>query len=415
MEDYIAYQNIEGVEYLIPGDSLINMQIQYDDLYQTARSLDSISGSIASINLISQEDLIYGAMPQNEYELVIDKMSLNNNLNSREQNAKMCGITKIEEFLNRKTKVSGRDELPEFKIVGISDTQSPSIYVQDKSLINMISLSENTNQEYGIMANGEDQNGEGILIVDYNLLLDKIELKKGRLPENDYEVIVNDTHSYEMPLNKTIKQTVNGTTLRVVGYYDSKYEMDYYLVNSNTVLYKTIKEKDGFMIASKNLDNTLNKFKEFGLNVKNGYQSSKDKYLEEKKDTIKNNLTVSGIILGISLIEIFLMIRSSFLSRIREIGILRAIGVKKKDIYKMFMGEIIAITTTASIPGIVLMSYILKVISTIKYFERLFIINIETVLLSVIFIYLFNLLVGLLPVFKVVRKTPAEILSRHDI
>ena len=39
---------------------------------------------------------------------------------------------------------------------------------------------------------------------------------------------------------------------------------------------------------------------------------------------------------GISLIEIFLMLRSSFLSRIKEIGVLRAIGVKKSDMrYKM--------------------------------------------------------------------------------
>ena len=39
------------------------------------------------------------------------------------------------------------------------------------------------------------------------------------------------------------------------------------------------------------------------------------------------------------------MIRSSFLSRIKEIGIYRAIGVKRVDIYKMFYGEIFAITT----------------------------------------------------------------------
>ena len=51
------------------------------------------------------------------------------------------------------------------------------------------------------------------------------------------------------------------------------------------------------------------------------------------------------IIMAISLIEILLMTRSSFLSRIKEIGIYRAIGVKKTDIYKMFLGEIIAITT----------------------------------------------------------------------
>lgn len=94
VDDYIRYQNIEGVEYLLPGDSIVSLQVKYDDFYQSSRLSDIISGSIASTRLISQEDLIYGSMPQNEYELVIDKMVLNNTINSMEQRAKMCGITR---------------------------------------------------------------------------------------------------------------------------------------------------------------------------------------------------------------------------------------------------------------------------------------------------------------------------------
>ena len=109
------------------------------------------------------------------------------------------------------------------------------------------------------------------------------------------------------------------------------------------------------------------------------------------------------------------MVRSSFLSRIKEIGIYRAIGVKRQDIYKMFLGEIIAITTIASMPGLVFMAYIIKVLSGIKYIAGFFLINPLVVLLAAVFIYLFNILVGLLPVFHVVRKTPSEILSRHDL
>ena len=133
------------------------------------------------------------------------------------------------------------------------------------------------------------------------------------------------------------------------------------------------------------------------------------------KETRKNTFLVSGIILAISLIEVFLMIRSSFLSRIKEVGIYRAIGVKKIDIYKMFFGEIFAITTIASVPGIILMSYILKVLTSISYIKDSFIINPFIILVTIIFIYIFNLIIGLLPVYKTIRKTPANILSRHDL
>ena len=119
--------------------------------------------------------------------------------------------------------------------------------------------------------------------------------------------------------------------------------------------------------------------------------------------------------LAISLIEIFLMIRASFLSRIKEIGIYRAIGIKKLDIYKMFAGEIIAITTIASVPGLLLMSYILKILSNVKELKSYFLITNDLILIAIIFVYLFNLLIGLLPIFTTIKNPPAKILSRYDL
>ncbi len=109
------------------------------------------------------------------------------------------------------------------------------------------------------------------------------------------------------------------------------------------------------------------------------------------------------------------MIRSSFLSRIREVGIFRAIGMKKRDIYKMFTGEIIAITTIASVLGVALMSYILYQLSFVEYILDKYMVNTKTVLITIVFVYVFNLVVGLLPVKITLRKTPAQILSRSDI
>ena len=35
--------------------------------------------------------------------------------------------------------------------------------------------------------------------------------------------------------------------------------------------------------------------------------------------------------------------------------------------------------------------------------------------MAILIIYGFNIIVGLLPLFKILRKTPAEIFARHDI
>ena len=81
----------------------------------------------------------------------------------------------------------------------------------------------------------------------------------------------------------------------------------------------------------------------------------------------------------------------------------------------MFLGEILSITTVASMPGIALMTYILSQVTKIPYVNRMFIVNFNTIGIAVLIVYAFNIIVGLLPLFRVIRNTPAKILARHDV
>ncbi len=109
------------------------------------------------------------------------------------------------------------------------------------------------------------------------------------------------------------------------------------------------------------------------------------------------------------------MIRSSFLSRVKEVGVLRAIGVKKSDVYKMFLGEIIAITTLGSLVGYIFMIYVIDQLRSISYFASDYLLNLPVLIIGIILIYGFNIIVGLLPVYHTIKKTPAQILSRNDV
>ena len=304
--------------------------------------------------------------------------------------------------------------MKDFTIVGFTNTNTSSIYANKNVFINILNNMTQSDMGMGIYFDTNQESEENVK--DYNLYLDVIKVTKGRLPENDYETIVNKSNQEEMKLNKPIKTEVNGKQLKVVGYYESKTNRQDYLVNSNTVKYNVISKNNGFMVYSKDKYTVMNELQNnYQLNVIDRYEKDKETYLNSKKDEIKSTVIFAGVILVISLIEIYLMIRSSFLSRIKEIGVLRAIGVKKKDIYRMFIGEIIAITTVASLPGIALMAYILSQVSKIPYVDRMFIINFQTVGISILLVYLFNIIVGLLPLYKILRKTPARILARHDV
>lgn len=411
VDDYLKYEKLEDIDYMIPGDSKVSFKIKMDQYYQLSTYQFELSGSMVDIGKIGEQAIIKGRMPNNEYEIVIDKKVVDNMLNSPFTSIKAMGIKTSDELLNKVITIDG---MKDFTIVGIVDELTESIYVSQSVFINI--LNHMSTSSFGMGVYAPDQDTSETEVKDYNLYLDDITITKGRLPENDYEVIVNKVNQEEMKLNKPIKSEINGKQLTVVGYYDSATNRQDYLVSNNTVKYNVITKNNGFTIYPKDKDKILDTLKnEERLNIIDKYEKDKQDYIDKKHDEIKSAVIFASIILIISLVEIYLMIRSSFLSRIKEIGILRAIGVKKGDIYRMFVGEIISITTIASMPGIILMTYILKQITKINLLSRMFAVNCTTILISIIIVYGFNILVGLLPLFKVIRKTPAKILSRHDV
>ena len=407
VNDYLEYEKIKDIEYIIPGDSMVKMNVNSQNYYQTEEVGLYINGSLASINMITKNDLVYGRIPENEKEIVIDKMVYKNN-----QELKMIGLYNLEKMLNTKVYLGNR--LLEYTIVGITDMESPSIYVDNKELLNIIDNSSNLDNDM-FLYDREETNNNG-LVYDYELYKNKININKGREPKNDYEVIVNDSLKDSFKLDKYIDDVkVNGNKLKVVGYYTSVDNINSYFVNSNTNKYELIENSKNIIIYSKDKEKTINSFKELNKKVIDVYEVDKNNYMRNNKDSMKSSIIVASIMLGISLIEIILMTRSSFLSRIKEVGIYRAIGVKKSDIYKMFIGESFAITTLASVPGILFMSYSLHVLSDISFVSRNYVMNIYVVILCMIILYGFNIIVSLIPVFNTMRKTPAHILARHDV
>lgn len=407
VDDYLKYENLDSVDYIIPGNSSVNSSVNYNDYYQSINIKDILSGSLSDINLIKDSDIVYGTMPKEMNEVVVDKRSILSMFDETGY-ANMIGVKNVSDMIGREIKI---DTMDAFVIVGIVDLGSPSIYMNRGNFINVLSNTKNNDTNMYI---SEEEIGNQ-KVYDYNLEVNDIELKKGNYPINDYEVIVNIKNSDTMPLNKYIDTKVNDKKLLVVGYYFSKDNMDAFLVNNNTVKYDLISKSKDLVLVSKDKDKTINEFRDMGLNIEDSYSVSRKKYIESNKERVNTTLLVSGVILIISLVEVFLMIRASFLSRVKSVGIYRAIGVKKSDIYRMFYGEIIAITTIASVPGIILASYILKVLSNIKFLSKYFLVNFRIVLLSIIFVYIFNLIIGLIPVFNTIRRRPASILSRHDL
>lgn len=412
VDTYLGYESEEMFDYIMPGSSLVSMSMAYDDYLQTSGSSAAITGSLSSIEKLGVNDLAYGRLPENANEIVVDRMALKKVID--DQGSVMAGFGNVRDFLDQTVSVPN---MPDMTIVGISDLQSPCIYTDSSLFMNIIANSQSADEISGgeAASGGSSEGAEQADVIDYSLKSSSVTLEEGEWPESDYEVLVNEKNKEDMKIGSEISTKVNGRNLRVSGYYSDARDSDFMLVNANTVKYNVVSTTSNITISPADKDQALKWFEENGINAVDDYAESEQDYRDEMWSSIFSTLVMSGVILAISFIEIFLIIRASFLSRVKEVGVYRAIGVKKSDIYKMFTGEILAITTMASLPGYLFMAYILYRLSGISYFSQMFVVNPMVLIVSIVLIYGFNLLFGLLPVFRTIRKTPAEILSRADI
>ena len=428
VSDYLSIESDPHVEYALPGTGKINMRMKYDEYWQTSWNGVMMNGSLSAYEYLAEDDIKYGRLPESRYEVAVDALLIKR---VQEENPDMihAGYRDPEELLGRHLTLK---ELPEFTIVGITDKESPCIYASKTLFINM--LANNNTDDYFEGEEGYDTeegafetyNEDGSItaaapdaskLIDYALYKDTMQLTEdSHWPENDYEVLVDSDYAKSMKLGSEIKTKVNGQKLTVAGYYTSDEVQGKFFVNNNTIKYRLIGELENMTVkAVGDKEATVEALKEYGVKARDLYKYQRNKYRKSQLSTVRAFLLVGGIIIIISLIEVFLMMRASFLSRIKEVGTLRAIGVKKSDIYRMFTGEIIAITTMASLPGWLLMNYIISKLQNVSYLANMFVCTPQTVLISLVLIFAFNLLFGLMPVCHTLIKRPAAILARTDV
>ena len=409
-------EGLESVSYVIPGDSKKSITLPMDDYLQTGYATADLNVSIAQTSVLTPEQLVYGSMPADPHDVVLDKMIIDDFL--RDGTGKAIGLDTMEEFIGRKLRVPNLDD---YKIVGISDVQSPSLFVDESQVMYILTNAANQVDDYEMSGEEEEQDLiQSGRVKDLDLAKSKITIKKGgKEPDGLYETLVDDSHEEDedYKIGKKVSTKLGGHKLKIVGYYksDSANEETLY-VGADTIRADYIYKQKAFSVYAPNVNQVKSLLDTQALPSKVNDTKERQAYIHERKDQLTSALVVAGIILLISLIEMYLMLRSSFLSRIKEVGTLRAIGLKKKDIYRMFAGEILVITLITAIPGIIIMYYVLYNLVKITYFlEGMYMINPMIALISLAIVVVFNLLAGLIPVFVTMRKTPAQILARTDI
>ena len=121
------------------------------------------------------------------------------------------------------------------------------------------------------------------------------------------------------------------------------------------------------------------------------------------------------VILALMCLCVFFIMRSSFMSRVREVGILRAIGVTKKNLTFRFAVETGLLITLTLVLGYLLSAWFIGSLSGAALFSSLFYFPLWMAAVLFAVICAAAMFFGVLPALVLLRRTPSEILSKYDI
>ncbi|HPX71777.1 MAG TPA: ABC transporter ATP-binding protein/permease [Acholeplasmataceae bacterium] len=374
--------------------------------------------SVASVRFvpadqIKADELLYGKLPQNDNEIVITKSIAETLTENREG----MGIYDIKALIGKQVNAYGNKK---FTISGISKRISSLVFssrvvanaitastVFEQSTYNYISPLEfqEYTLTYGVMPTVFNENVIEVLVIQEYL----------RIENPDTYVFTPETYNVEF--NLPGQKTSAPLTVKIVGAVKVKSFSKYQfmaplelMANFNDAFQNKGAAKELFTTDKALIERLSNKYV-----VKNLRDVQIKQQLDEKMINLASILTFSSVIFLLSALGYFFINKSEMLRHIYQINVYRSLGVKRIEIVKIFIVDIIVLTTLTSLIGYLISVGIFiriaaSTIGTIAMIKP----HYPTLLLGVVLVYVINILAGIIPVLTLLRKSPAEIMRTYD-
>lgn len=405
--------------FTLPNFSQINIQ-KYE-----------LSGfSLLTTDLIKEEDLIYGRMPKNATEIVVEKWVLENAI----ENSTVSNFMDVASFINKEITMKDKDYT--FTIVGVSSTNQISMYLNKWALFDIYPSSL---KKEGLSVCSYSEL-EKYLGTNLNINLEKNEAIKNIktvFPYQTEDLVLNDDKDltikvienidfgncpYDFALSDEIYEellisvlSTNYEELKV--FCESEKEInqvkDY--VSSVVDYFKNgeLKATEEFGFTS---DVPLT-FKEVKLSISSysAYDEIINPYVEEANKAVTSRILITLTILGISIIIVFFAMKSYAMKNIYDLGVYRAIGIKKGSLVFVYALEILIISLQTTLLGGTLCYLITNMISSIPLIEDVNAISLSLYLGVTFGLIFINVIVGIIPIMLYMKLTPSQLLTKYDV
>ncbi|AIO18641.1 Macrolide export ATP-binding/permease protein MacB [Candidatus Izimaplasma bacterium HR1] len=398
-DDIITLADHESVNYFQLANE-VSVTISLPPVYQSYENTRRLTRSAVYSEYLDTSKLVAGRAAVGLHEIVMEKDMVDDLLT--DSTYTMLGVTTYEDLMNLEMFVRVQSQYDSdftipVKLVGIVDDKAKVIYAS-KELVYMstfnVGLYEVYEDDITLLDGSLPTTDTGLIIRDNDLLLNPI-------ASNEIDTgygIFNSTASF------TTEEDVPNVLVRMEtiekAYFNSVYLRNYSKINFH----------------SNDLEATIAHLKTDNVISESSYDIQLEEYRSNRLANSIPTITFTIVVLAASAVSYFFILRSSLLSRIYEVSVYRALGVSKGDIRKMFTTEVIFITTITSMIGYFATTFLLYRIQlfTEDIFEGFIYISPLSIIAGIVIIYVVNVIAGLIPVSNLLRKTPAEILSKYD-
>ncbi len=413
-DDFI--ENNSNIEPLaIPATSLKYSMDAFSQIIDAPYEFGNFS--LLTTEQVKAENLIYGRMPENSKEIIVEKWVLENLFNS----------TTLGNFMTLKSFIGETIRFKpvnfDFQVVGIADSDENAIYINKwrifdiilcgfrlenrsvgslselKKFINDDSLSLDDDEIYWNDSNPfVSSQGTIVLNQDSNLVYKlKEAIDCGECP---FDVIVSD-NQYDRILKSVMKYNWKKFNVYCEN-EEEKRQVDEYIAS--------VQQK----YESGKLYDDEGKSIYIKLLATSEYDKLLAPYEEEANKLISSRIVLTVTILFISVLIVFFLMKSYAIKNIYDIGVFRAIGISKRSIIFIYALEMLIISLKTTLIGGVLVYLITNIIASVPLIDVSFAVSFPLFIIGTFGLIVINVIVGSMSVMGYLRLTPSKILTKYD-
>jgi len=380
-----------------------------DDLFQP-----SLNAKLGLVDHIDPSMLVIGRLPEEAHEMVIDFSIILTDYESPNSILRRSGIWEYEQLIGR-TIVNPYIESEPFVIVGIVNSGGRRAYLLRESLVYVAG-----------------NNGYDILSFEYLSTRDGFELLKGSIPKpynkqrQTYEVLIPESMvtryfgllEHDFMEDAPFQIDFNVYATGIYRYSEPSFE-PVLLLPADDVSYRIFQYSVTQVIIdvyTQNPAQTMLKFEETFRNSQTNwpYQNA----MNEGRVFllgIRTLMVIGVLLILLSFLSIYFMLKSGLSKEVQEISVYRALGVRKIDIFKKYFVQTLVHLTMTSVIGYLLFTILVANIDqALVGGSYYFLVTPLSILIGLITIYLIGLM-SMIPVIKLLRKSPARLLAYDDI